>query len=76
MSDHGHRFPPGKMHLLDTPERRRLMPPQELINMVSVQAQDTVVDLGAGTGYFSIPAAHMTNETVYAVDVEPKMLEC
>ncbi len=75
MSDHTHRFSPEKMHLLDTPERRKVMPPQEFLDMVSVQTQEAVVDLGAGTGYFSIPAAQMTNGTVYAVDVEPKMLE-
>lgn len=43
--------------------------------MLPVQANATVVDLGAGTGYFSIPAAHITKGTVQALDVEPKMLE-
>jgi ubiquinone/menaquinone biosynthesis C-methylase UbiE len=63
------------MHLLDTPERRELMPAEKLLSMLPVGADDTIVDLGAGTGYFSIPAAHITKSTVYAVDVEPKMLE-
>jgi ubiquinone/menaquinone biosynthesis C-methylase UbiE len=75
MSDHAHRFPPEKMHLLDAPERKKLMPAEKLLNMLPVRSDDTIVDLGAGTGYFSIPAAQMTDATVYAVDVEPKMLE-
>lgn len=74
MSEHLHQFSTDKMHLLDTPDRHKLMPPKELLDMV-LQTQDTVVDLGAGTGYFTLPAAQMTNGTVYAVDVEPKMLE-
>jgi ubiquinone/menaquinone biosynthesis C-methylase UbiE len=63
------------MHLLDTPERRKLMPAEELLSMVPVGPADAIVDLGAGTGYFSISAAQMTQAFVYAVDVEPKMIE-
>jgi ubiquinone/menaquinone biosynthesis C-methylase UbiE len=74
MSEQVHRFSPENMHRLDTPERQKLMPPKELLDIV-LRSQDTVVDLGAGTGYFSIPAARMTNGTVFAVDVEPKILE-
>jgi len=63
------------MHLLDAPERKKLMPPEKLLSMLPVGSDDTIVDLGAGTGYFSISAAQMTRATVHAVDVEPKMLE-
>ncbi|MCP8617685.1 class I SAM-dependent methyltransferase [Salirhabdus salicampi] len=34
-----------------------------------------VADLGAGNGYFTIPAAKMTKSNVLAVDIEPYMLE-
>lgn len=34
-----------------------------------------MADLGAGNGYLTLPIAEQTNDTVYAVDVEPKMLE-
>ena len=34
-----------------------------------------VLDIGAGTGYFSIPAASLTTGTVYALDTEPAMLD-
>lgn len=74
MSEQVHRFSPENIDRLDTPGRQKLMPPKELLQMV-LRTQDIVVDLGAGTGYFSIPAAQMTNGTVYAVDVEPKILE-
>jgi ubiquinone/menaquinone biosynthesis C-methylase UbiE len=70
-----YHFNPDKMHVLDAPERRKLMPAEKLLNVLPVGSDDTIVDLGAGTGYFSIPAAQMTKSTVHAVDVEPKMLE-
>lgn len=34
-----------------------------------------MLDIGAGTGYFSIPAASLTTGTVYALDTEPAMLD-
>lgn len=75
MPEHAHRFPPEKMHVLDSPERRKMMPAEPLLSSAAVTEQDVIVDLGAGTGYFSIPAAKVTNQSVYALDVEPKMLE-
>lgn len=75
MSHGPFRFHPENMHLLDTPERKKLMPAEKLLSMLPVKDDDTIVDLGAGTGYFSLPAAKVTKSTVYAVDVEPKMLE-
>lgn len=34
-----------------------------------------VVEFGCGYGTFTIPAARMTSHTVYALDVEPEMIE-
>lgn len=73
--EHPHRFNPERMHLLDSAERRQMLPAEKLLNQVPVRANDTVVDLGAGTGYFSIPAAQMTDAPVHAVDVAPQMME-
>ena len=69
------RFNPELLHKLDNPERRAVLPPDKLLDMLHIQNGHTVVDLGAGAGYFTIPAAGMTKSTVYAVDVQPKMLE-
>jgi predicted RNA methylase len=30
-----------------------------------------LLDLGAGTGYFAIPAARMTRKSIYAMEIEP-----
>lgn len=39
-----------------------------------MKSDDTVADLGAGVGYFTIPIAKHSDHVV-AVDIEPKMLE-
>ncbi|MGI9290282.1 MAG: class I SAM-dependent methyltransferase [Gammaproteobacteria bacterium] len=47
-----------------------------LINNLPIQPGDAIADIGAGTGYFSIPMAEMTGPegSVYAVDIQPEML--
>lgn len=72
---HDRRFDPAHMHRLDSPERRKMLPPDTLLKQLPIEETDSVVDLGAGTGYFTIPAAQRTQGRVIAVDVEPQMLE-
>lgn len=72
MSDR--RFDPSKLAKLDNPERRKALPPEKLLTMLDIKEKDDILDLGAGTGYFTIPAARMTKGTIYALDVEPQML--
>lgn len=70
-----HRFDPKKVNKLDNPERRKLLPPEEILAPLGIGGRDDVADIGAGPGFFAIPAARMTQGTVYGVDVEPQMLE-
>ncbi|KUO74398.1 MAG: SAM-dependent methyltransferase [Clostridia bacterium BRH_c25] len=60
---------------LDRPERIKAFPPEEILQMLSIKKTDNILDLGAGTGYLAIPAAQMVDELVYALDMDPKMLE-
>ncbi|ASK61905.1 SAM-dependent methyltransferase [Virgibacillus phasianinus] len=69
------RFDPKKADKLFAEERRKLIPPEKVTEYLQVGQGDTVADLGAGNGYFTLPIAQRTSKTVYAVDVEPKMLE-
>ncbi|UYZ15169.1 class I SAM-dependent methyltransferase [Brevibacillus sp. WF146] len=69
------RFDPSHMEKLDNPERRKALPPEKILATLEIRANDIVLDLGAGTGYFTLPAARLTSGKVYALDVEPKMLE-
>lgn len=59
---------------LEGPERRRLVPQEEIISLMGLSTQDTVLDLGAGIGYFSILASERAGRVI-ALDIEPKMLE-
>lgn len=71
----GHRFRPEKAEKLLDPKRQELIPPEKVIDILNIQKNDRIADLGAGNGYFTIPLAEQTNETVYAIDIEPKMLD-
>lgn len=70
----GHRFKPEKAGKLLDPKRQELIPPNKVLEILEIQVSDSVADLGAGNGYFTLPLAEQTKETIYAVDIEPKML--
>jgi len=58
---------------LDGEERRRSIPPGTIVERMGLAESDSVIDLGAGIGYFTSPISRMCREVV-AVDSEPKML--
>lgn len=63
--------------MLTNEDRQRTMQPERVLTAAGVRAGETVIDLGAGTGFWTAPLAAMVGPTgrVYAVDVEPLMLE-
>jgi ubiquinone/menaquinone biosynthesis C-methylase UbiE len=71
----GHIFNPEHADKLLDPKRIELLPPEKIIDELTLRSDDIVADLGAGNGYFTLPLAKNTSQTVYAVDIEPKMLE-
>lgn len=62
--------------LLDNWLRRRLQPPQKILAGL-VKPGDTVVDLGCGPGFFTIPLGRLVGPggTVVAVDLQNPMLD-
>lgn len=74
---HDRRFNPAQADKLDDPERLKWLPPQELIERLDIHSGYSIADIGAGTGYFTIPFAERVDSTgcVFAVDVAPEMLE-
>jgi ubiquinone/menaquinone biosynthesis C-methylase UbiE len=62
--------------VFDDPERDAYQKPAEAVQALGVRAGLTVVDLGAGTGYFTryLSAAVGDEGNVLAVDVEPNLL--
>jgi predicted methyltransferase len=65
------------MSVFDDPARHEWQRPGEVMRLLAIEHGDVVADLGAGTGYFTQPLSWAVGETgkVYAVDIEPKLLE-
>lgn len=82
MHDHGHCVHhhggqdrlQNKIAFLEAAERRRAVPPEDVLEQVGLKPVDDVLDLGAGTGYLALPAAGMTKGQVHALDVDADML--
>jgi ubiquinone/menaquinone biosynthesis C-methylase UbiE len=61
---------------LERPTREREERTDLLIGSLPLEADDVVADIGAGTGYFSIPIARRVPEgKVLAVDIQQEMLD-
>ena len=84
---HGGHHGPGHHHdfsdverfaaIFDDPERDAWQRPAEVVRLLDVAPGATVVDLGAGTGYFAphLSGAVGAEGSVLALDVEPNMVE-
>ncbi len=60
----------------DAPARDEWQKPDDVIKALEIPKDGTVLDIGAGTGYFSVRIAKaFPQATVVAVDVEPSMLQ-
>ena len=60
----------------DDPARDAWQMPARVIEALGLKPGQAVADIGAGTGYFSSRLAHAAAApTVYAVDIEPSMIE-
>ncbi|MBM7578119.1 class I SAM-dependent methyltransferase [Jeotgalibacillus terrae] len=64
-----------KVSYLESPERRKEFSPEELLDTIPLRETDHVLDFGAGTGYFTIPAAKRLKGNVYAMDIDPAMID-
>ena len=62
---------------LDRPERQKEEDSDQLIEFLAVKPGEIIADMGAGTGYFSIPLAQLVGPhgRVLAVDIQPEMLD-
>jgi len=69
-------FKHTEAHKLEDPARLTWLPPAEAVQRLVLRPGMKVADIGAGTGYFSIPIARAVGATgkVFAVDVQPEML--
>jgi len=62
---------------LERPERQAEERPDLLLEALKIKPGDSVADIGAGTGFYTRPLAKSagTSGVVYAVDIQPEMLD-
>ena len=72
-----HKFEPEARARLTSEDRRKRLPPEAILREIGLKAGDTFVDIGAGTGFFALPAARMVGPTgrVFGLDTSPGMVE-
>jgi cyclopropane fatty-acyl-phospholipid synthase-like methyltransferase len=72
-----HRFddPARFAKSFDDPSREAWQMPARVIDALQLKSGMKIADIGAGTGYFSTRLARVPGVSVFAVDIEPKMIE-
>lgn len=75
VKSHGTAHQHGKVSYLESAKRKAEFSPEQLLNRIPLKSTDHILDFGAGTGYFTIPAAKRVDGQVFALDIDRDMLE-
>lgn len=71
-----HKFDPKNIERLDREDRRRLVDVEAILSSLPLQPQQTVADVGCGTGFFTLPLGRVISDgKVYALDIADEMLD-
>lgn len=69
------KFDPAHADRLENPERLVELPPANVVRLLELRGDETVVDYGAGTGLYTVPiAAALPRGRVFAVDEHAELL--
>ena len=70
-------FSPTDLGLLESPDRASWQKPELVMDVLKIAYGDTVADVGAGSGFFTVRLARRVgpNGLVYAEDIQEPMLE-
>ena len=72
----GFKSPEEWARVFDDPARDLWQKPEAVVRHLGLSSNSTVADIGAGTGYFVVRIApEVPVGKVYAVDIEPSMVE-
>lgn len=70
------KFDPEKLRKLNNPERLKDIPPDYVWEKLNILKTDVMVEIGAGTAFFSIAFFNLANPSkLYACDVSNVMLD-
>jgi len=69
---------PFMSFVMDSPLRRKLNDPVKTLTGARVQPGQKVLEVGCGTGYFTVYAAKLVGDSglIHAIDVYPPAIEC
>jgi ubiquinone/menaquinone biosynthesis C-methylase UbiE len=67
----------GYLYMLERPQREEYQEKERVIEALGLAPGECVADIGAGSGYFTIPVAHAVGPdgTVLAIDIHQQMLD-
>ncbi|MFP3860905.1 MAG: class I SAM-dependent methyltransferase, partial [Bacteroidales bacterium] len=72
----GFKFDPAKLHKLNDKERLKDIPPAFIKEKMNLSEGTILIDLGAGTGFFSKQFAEMPEiKKIYALDIADEMID-
>lgn len=77
MLHHDKRFDPHRQHMLTSPERLAHWNPPQFLSRFGIQPGQTVLDLGSGPGFWTLPLADIVGPTgqVWALDASQELLD-
>lgn len=66
----------GDLSIFDSPGREQRLQIDRVMDILGIGAGKNVADIGAGSGWFTVRAAHRVGESgkVYAVDINPEAI--
>ena len=64
-----------KIEKLENPARLEELAPENTLKRIGLEPGMTFADIGAGTGIFAIPAAKMTREKVFALEISDELIQ-
>jgi precorrin-6B methylase 2 len=63
------------MNRFENPERIKELNPAKTLKRIGLKNGDIICDIGAGSGIFYIPAAKLTSNLVYSLEINDEMLK-
>lgn len=69
-----HKFDAKKAGILDSTDRAKFLDIDSILGKLGLDRGQVLVDLGCGTGFFSIPASRWVKK-VFALDIQQEMLD-
>src|SRR6056297_1665427 len=65
----------NKIHKFENEKRLMELSPINTLKNAGFKEDSVLCDIGAGTGVFAFPAANISNNKIYALDISDKMID-